>query len=112
MEKKHLQQLLKKAYHKLESFPLGSEDISFDEYLQKNPKSEIKKFFDYFEHQPNWDDEEIAEREDAMLCEIIQIDIENHIDIFRHVFKQLLLGVDYVQNRKLVGRIIDFYKLN
>ncbi len=112
MEKKQLQQLLKKAYHKLESLPLGSEDISFNEYLQKNPKSEIKKFFDYFEHQPNWDDKEISEREDAMLCEIIRIDIENHIDVFRHVFKQLLLGIDYVQNKRLVESIIDFYKLN
>ncbi len=111
MELKKLKELLKTAYRKLKAMPEDPKDITFEEYLLRHPKSEIGKFFAYFEDSPNWDDEEIAAREDHMLCEIIRIDIVNHVQIFRTVFKQLLLGADYIQNRQLVARIIEFYKL-
>ena len=79
MEIKELRELLKTAYRKLKAMPEDSKDITFEEYLLRYPKSEIGKFFAYFEDSPNWDDEEIAAREDHMLCEIIRIDIVNHV---------------------------------
>ena len=111
MEQKNLKQLLHTACQKLASMPLSEQDLSLKDYLYRYPYSEIGRFFAYFDQTPNWDDEEIAERENHMLCEIIRIDIVNHIQIFRVVFNQLLLGIDYVQNSNLIERIVIFYNL-
>ena len=111
MEIKKLKPLLKAACQKLENMPPGSRDIPFEVYLQQNPASGIRRFFDYFEKCPSWDDSEIKDVEEHMLCEIIRIDITDHIQIYRAVFRQLLLGIEYTQNRQLIKSIIDFYRL-